>query len=404
MIPKQVMDITGKYVFISVALLCISSHIDAASFEKLIKPGHWFEVEGSHMRQVAPCGGVIRNSKNPPKCDPSKGDPSVECYNSYALKDISHIVNGWSGGAFDEKRQSLLIFGGGHKGWAGNDIYSFSLETFKWHRISDASCLTEDDIRPNMQGLRDNGYYSDNTPRSFHTYNSIQYLRNIDSLCRFSGGDNRVDCYNISSNKWTQLSDIPGSGIGLISAVNPINGEVWVRTNQRASKLLFYNPRADNWKTVKSRDGSKFLYNWTAAIDPHNNLMLAVGGKRNLRATFLWNLEDPPSSIQLLNTKGDLEIEHTKNPGLQYDPTIGKFVAWRGGTDIFIFDIDTLQWIKHSADLDNRADPGNQVKNGTYGRFRYSEKHNVYVLMNGVDSNVYLYRIDKDAIAEKLKN
>ncbi|MET0103935.1 MAG: hypothetical protein ABW072_02195 [Sedimenticola sp.] len=167
--------------FLALSALVLST-TSFADFIESIQPGHWIEIKNSKLRQVAPCGGVARNAKIKPDCVPSNGDPHIDCYNSFALKDISHIVWGWSGAAFDDKRQALLIFGGGHKGWAGNDIYSFSLKTLKWERISDASCITSDDARQNIQGIKIPAYYTDKSPRASHSYNSIQYVKHIDSL------------------------------------------------------------------------------------------------------------------------------------------------------------------------------------------------------------------------------
>jgi len=80
------------------------------------KPGHWMQIENSKLRDAAPCDGIGCNQTPGPNCQPENGDPSLDRYNLFALKNISHVVNGWSGAAFDTKRQSLLVFGGGHKG------------------------------------------------------------------------------------------------------------------------------------------------------------------------------------------------------------------------------------------------------------------------------------------------
>ena len=65
-------------------------------------------MPNSRMRDVAPCDGRVGG-----QCNPAQGDPDQACYDSYAIQDISHIMNGWNGGAFDTHRNRLLIFGGG---------------------------------------------------------------------------------------------------------------------------------------------------------------------------------------------------------------------------------------------------------------------------------------------------
>ena len=46
-------------------------------------------------------------------------------------------ITAWTGAAFDKRRQRLLVSGGGHNDYGGNEVYAFSLMDLKWLRLTD---------------------------------------------------------------------------------------------------------------------------------------------------------------------------------------------------------------------------------------------------------------------------
>lgn len=154
-----------------------------------------------------------------------------------------------------------------------------------------------------------------------------------------------------------------------------------------------YDPAENKWVTRNPNDGNRYLYNWSAAIDPGRRIMLATGGKQRHQATYMWDLKLWRPAMQQLATRGDKEIESAQNPGLLYDPILRSFVAWKSGTDIYTLDLQSLEWKRQAAAETNEVNPGKPAVNGTYGRFRYSSKYHVYILVNSVDRNVYIYRM-----------
>src|SRR5262245_35058305 len=93
-----------------------NAHADAIDD---LQPGHWYEVPNSQLEAVDPC-------------------PSSDCSWS-AVEGVDAVMNDWSGGAFDTFRDRLIVWGGGHGGYAGNEIYVFSLSTLAWERVSEPS-------------------------------------------------------------------------------------------------------------------------------------------------------------------------------------------------------------------------------------------------------------------------
>jgi len=127
--------------------------------EKL-RPGEWYE---------APDSKLSVSEVWPPRPTPP-GDPAA-------------IIKAWSGGTYDTKRDRLILHGGGHGDYAGNELYVFDVNTFKWSRPWGPSKEV-----PNI-GLQPDGLdvYPDGSPASVHTYDGVVYLPVQDKLWRGGG-------------------------------------------------------------------------------------------------------------------------------------------------------------------------------------------------------------------------
>lgn len=91
-------------------------------------------------------------------------------------------VTAYSGGCMDTDRDELLVHGGGHGGYSGNEIYALRVrtETPGWYRICDPSsgCYA---TQPAVRG--GNGQYDydsgrNGAPRGSHTWNHLAYGNN----------------------------------------------------------------------------------------------------------------------------------------------------------------------------------------------------------------------------------
>jgi hypothetical protein len=61
--------------------------------------------------------------------------------------------------------------------------------------------------------------------------------------------------------------------------------------------------------------------------------------------------------------------------------------------DVYLLDLDSLTWTRHAPTPGNTEVPAAHGSNGTYGRFRYCPSRNVFVGINDVFANVYIYRL-----------
>ncbi|MBL8025525.1 MAG: T9SS type A sorting domain-containing protein [Fibrobacteres bacterium] len=344
--------------------ICFSvSGIVAGPIEDL-KPREWYEVPNSKMRSVDPC-------------------PKRPCAWSGIIGQTG-VIDAWCGGAFDTKRDRLIVWGGGHADYAGNELYTFDLNTLTWTR----------ETNPGTPRI-DSAYTLEGTPSSRHTYNFLQYLPSIDRFTSFSVGSlwgsgfavpcSCVDAFDFDTKKWERLAS--SNALGFMSAYDALTGNAWTGRSQ----FGMYEARLNKWSKMTEYDNIvAWSYYATTEIDPKRRLMLAVGVSNG--QTYKWDISNLNIKITAskMQTTGDTGIQSAKSPGLAYDPVTEQMVAWNGGSSVYTLNPDTKIWIKHTAT--NNVVPTAATSAGTYGRFRYSPKKNVFVVVSGVDQNVFIYR------------
>lgn len=346
-------------------VLLFAFAVQAGPIESL-KAGEWYEVPNSHLYDVRPSG--------------------------YS----ANVMDPWSGGAFDTKRNNLIVWGGGHGDYVGNEVYVFSLDSLKWFRLN----------APSNPPAVDVAYAADGGPCSRHTYEYVEYMPGIDRFCSFGGagfwqsgqtGTAHTDCFDFDSLKWTAYADVPerAHSIGAFAAVDPVTGHAW--QHGAGGKMLILaelDPVANAWTAhsgMWTEGENDFSYGLTAAIDPVRRRFVAVG------TGVVWNWPLDSSAAQyagsMMQTTGDTEIINTNSPGLEYDPISDKFVAWSGGADVYLLDMDTRVWTKQAPAATNAVTPTAAAQWGTFGRFRYCPQKNVFVTVNRTGENIFIYRL-----------
>lgn len=313
------------------------------------------------------------------------------------------VIGAWSGGAFDTKRDRLIIWGGGHGDYAGNEIYVFDMNTLKWTRISEPSA-----VPPGVSEFR-SGYYPDGGPVSRHTYNYIQYLpAPVDRFCTFGGagfwqsgqyGSDHTDCFDFDKKVWEtqKFPATPSADIGSNTAYDPVTQSLWQHGGYADRGMSRLDLKTGLWTqlwTSFSNAGYTLGYNRTSEIDPINRKMVAVGAGK----VIVWDLNVITGTNYgtEITTTGpqDVVMGAGGNPGFVYVPELRAFVGWAGGPNLFKFDIATKVWTALPTLSSSKAlPPQTQTNWGTYGRMRYSPNKKAIVLVHAVDSNVLVYKV-----------
>ncbi|MDH4053935.1 MAG: hypothetical protein OEW73_00355 [Gammaproteobacteria bacterium] len=344
-----------------------------------LAPGEWYEVPNSAIRSVMP---------NP---TPSGfGDPAG-------------IIYAWSGGAYDTFRDRLLVWGGGHSDYAGNELYAFDLNTLRWARLTDPSSLS---------GFSENSStMPDGRPKSVHTYDHLEFdplsrkfFAGSGSTWREGTSTSTSWFFNFDRNEWERQQNLPGEIYDLIhpsmvSDYDPVSKRIVMLGPQSSGD---FDPITGAWR----QHGSK-VFPWgplghTGAIDPVNRKFVSIGRG----SALIFNIDNigTLTNRQSLNSTGSRQAEDYDAPGLVYDPTIKRLVAWGSGQTVYSLDVATRTWYEHPAT--NAVSPGNPYAgnyNGTFGRFRYVPSRNLYIVVTSIDRNVYLYKLSAAATAPATK-
>lgn len=363
------LDMRKPYTLALIAgLIAIPPILSAASLDD-IGPGEWFEAPNSKMESVVPAT-LPEGSWN----------------------GFKAVMESWSGAGFDSKRDRLIVWGGGHHDYSGNEIYAFDVNKLAWTRLNESST--------DFGGDENTGEYPDGNPRSRHTYNYIQYIPAIDRFCTLGGaglfpsgqtGTNNTHCYDFDSKKWERKNAGAVGSIGAISGVDEATGKVYLHSGG-SGRLLEWSPTADTWTPRIAYPKGWFNYYYTGAVG--DGKFIAIGLDGESKASLIqWDLAKPDAAPMHMDIPASVEAAQKQNPGFTWDSKRKVFVAWSGGSKLWVLNPANLGWAAVPLSGDNTVIPTAGEKLGTYGRFRYVASQDVFVGVNRISESVYLFRM-----------
>lgn len=309
----------------------------------------------------------------------------------------------WSGGAYDSMRDRLIVTGGGHNGYYGNELYALDPEAGTMVRLTDPG------LPPAPTSNCEEAVAGGSQPNSRHTYDGLEYIEHEDRLFVFSGSlacgvgefGTATWTFDFASSTWERMDptsgpDYPSAGPGVTTAYHP--GRELVLVHDLTS-LYGYDLTANRYTRLSGDDfwitGG---YHTVAALDPERELYVIVGYSSLHEGGRVYAYDVSEGSdyvVQELQTQGGDAVIADTYPGVDYDPVSKRIVAWVGGDSVYALDPDTLQWTEHTF-------PGgpatvSQSGSGTHGRWRYSQTHGYFVLVNEYDQDAFAFRLNPDA-------
>lgn len=341
---------TARLLLVSTLM---ASAVAAAGPIDQLAPGQWYEFPNSALRGVVP--------------SPAPGG------------DPEGVIDAFSGGTFDTRRNRLMVWGGGHTDYAGNEVYAFDVASGKWSRLTNPT----------------------STPSSVHTYDQVEYLPNQDMFfaaggSRWPGGEVVPDTwlFNLNTNAWVHGGLMPSTAddfwyYNMTSDYDPLSGRtIMVGLNRSGS----YDPASRTWSLTG--EGHGWALGLTGALDTKRRRYVEVG--RGNVYSYSAGSNGALGTRQTLSTSGPQAIVGCGAPGFVYDPVSDRFVGWCGGNAVYTLNLDTLAWTQHAAT--NGVNPGDPYTRsrpywGTFGRFDYMPAHNAFIIAHGIDENVFVYRL-----------
>ncbi len=306
-----------------------------------------------------------------------------------------NVVAAWSGGIADTKRNRLLVWGGGHVDYYGNEIYALDLNSLTMTRLNNPGPL--DASQSCVQAL------SDGSANARHTYGGLSYIANADKMyvfsgivaCAAGGGSNDTWTLDLPTLKWTREDPTNGAPPSLAlgqayTDYDPNTQNVFV---DAVINFFSYNLATNTYKALNNNQGWISTHA-SAVIDPDRKLFIIFGQPDgNPSGTLVYDIS-AGSSYQLQNwtsqTTGCSVLQNGNFVGLAYDTVRKAVVGWAGGDSVYVFDPGT----KVCTQVTYPNGPGAAQTNGTHGRFRYFPSLGVFAVVNSVTQNAYALRID----------
>jgi hypothetical protein len=346
-------------------LLCLAALATAAVDLVNMPANTWVQIPNTHLNSVAPSGWS------------------------------ANVIDAWGGAALDTKRNRLIVWGGGHNDYYGNELYVYEIDNERWVRLTNPTT--------NYATCSDNN--SDGTPVSRHTYGGLAYIESADRFFGIGGcpgcpnggcGLNKTWTYDFANSRWQNMSPtgtIPGTCCGDVCAYDPSTGKIYFGDSGAwacgSSKygLYVYNSSTNTWTKLTSD-----MFIGAMDIDTKRHALLSLGPVSGYDSTWVTSFDlnlASPTRVKWATSRGNNQV-NTRND-LAYDPASDKYVVW-DGTLVWTLDPVTKSW----ASLNPAGGPPNNVAgvtNGVYGRWRYVPKVNAFISVVGISTNVYFYKL-----------
>ena len=367
--------------FVSIVLFNLLAFSPSAPADSLPGEPGWTSVPNSALQSVCP--------------------PSTVGYEFPGF--CRYVVSAWNSAIADTKRGRLVIWGGGHADYFGNEVYAFDLNSLRMLRLNDPSPI-------NTSG-KCVETLSDGAPNSRHTYGSLAYLASVDRLFAFGGSLNSCGFFSnatwtldLQALKWKKM-DPPGDAPSALPGV--------VADYDANSRLVFLHDTAAFWQydydsnRYRKLAASAINYRMSATIDPKRRIFLVFGAAGSSGGGLKAISIAPGSDHSIKDWSGSAAstcgpLVGASYPGLAYDPMIDRIVGWPNfGDTIYIFNPDTKSCTTQTfsgGPPDSSHQGSTHTTNGTYGRFRYFPEKGVFVVVNEASNNTYILRLDDAGI------
>jgi hypothetical protein len=196
-----------------------------------------------------------------------------------------------------------------------------------------------------------------------------------------------VFAFDFGAMDWVQLGNRPSPDdhtFESTAVTDPETGDIWYQAGSPDGPWMQrLDPSTGTW-TTWSRNGPG-IYRGTGAIDGKSRQMV-VAGNGFFR---VWNLDNPEGSV-VTASSGDQAVVNIQWPGFKFDPTRGIYVGWVGGTTVY--ELNPATWTWTAVNASGGAVPTSPPPQGIMGKFNYDPTRNIFVAVNDVDENVYIYK------------
>lgn len=325
--------------------------------------------------------------------------------------DVGGITTDWGGGLYNITDNFMMVWGGGHQGYYGNEIYGYKIANLDWQRLSVPSSMNTFVKGGAAEVL------PDGNPVAGHTYSGLQYSTVSGDLVQMGTcGEDDGGCAELSwkqkfsglsptsYNHWGSIAIIDFVLPGQNSGYDPNTGRVysWGGFESRALAFLA-SPYTGSWVSSGGSAAGNTSAS-TAAVQPGQQ-MIAIGPGAGQGGTTNFIAANLTTGALITSTAtGDTSATSCASaPGFAYDPTANVFVGWCGGATVSVLNPTTYNWVAHNgtgttptcSSAGHCTGATGTMVNGTFGRFQCLQpKYNACVLVNSVEDPLFIYKPD----------
>jgi len=279
----------------------------------------------------------------------------------------------YSGGVFDSEHNQILVFGGGHADYWGNEVCAFDMRTLKWRVMykPDARARYTNANIDNTKGkLKDSA-----KPYTRHSYQMMAFVPTAKKMFIWSGcgpGWGRIapTCpaprdawyYDYAKNKWELLATNGPKGYGGGTCYDPKRDVVWALPGVSWPKLWKFDVKKKSWSKHALKPESPAGCHMNLDYSPKQDRILASIGNQGK-----WVYVIDPEKFAI--GKADVSTFRPRGYGGQtYLPEQDVMLSLVGDPTLGAFDFKTRKWYK----LDGPAGGPKMMGYAVYGRFNYS--------------------------------
>lgn len=306
------------------------------------------------------------------------------------------IVGAWSGAAWDEVNNRMIINGGGHADYHGNDTYAVVFNSDDTITVQVWWYPTQDFTGFNCDGDDQTALrvMADGSRPSVHSYGGLAYIGN-DTVFLY-GGSLASNAGIKDFSRWTiQWNGLEGDS-------NWNNLVIDGRTGPALGVHLAYHPSVDIMYalegmilyTVNKITGARTVVNgaissvgtadsYGISYDYTRGKIVAIGQYdfQNIPGSPAMRVYDcaTGSRTSTLNTI-PLDVD---GPGGDYCPDLDRHVFWGGGNTLYLVHPETFAF--ETLTIDDSAIGGaipSKTMTGMFGRFRYSTTQKRFVIVS----------------------
>ena len=344
------------------------------------------------------------------------------------VSDCQGVTEDFAGGVYDSTRNRLTFLGGGHSAYSGNEIYALDLTgaesilRLNNPTVASSVCSTGGSVTPQCSIA---GQYLDGRPSPRHTYMQLAYVPTQDYIVMISGatyanGNTPRDAWIWqpslvgASNEWKKIrADTDGIGpsttsgaYGRCTLYDTRNDRVYVRDD------------FDLWMLVPQPAGTAAPWPWvkrnsSGSGDTNENMCLYDPKRQRFVIMFdnstnlYWY--DISSTSASTNRQTDATSASCatamggQRGGWEYDPVQDKYIIWPAGNTIWMMTPD----LPHTCTSVTYSGAPAQSPQGTFGRFRYVPKLNLFVHCFDYNANCSALRLtdaSQSALSDYLMN